>query len=173
MAGAGRKERAGTRVRAMTAGQVARQSGVAVHTVRWYLRQGLLLPRRNPRNGYYEFTARDLQTLNFVQRAKALGFTLKEIDTIFEMSRRRETPCPLVHDIVARRLIEVESEVAQFIAMQRRMQGAILLWRTLPDGVPDGNEICRLIEAVGEGAVDLRAARKLKIGARRSAAAKR
>jgi DNA-binding transcriptional MerR regulator len=144
----------------MTAGRVAAHSGVPAHTVRWYLRQRLLQPPKNPRNGYYEFTARDLQTLNFVRRAKALGFTLKEIASIFEMSRKRQTPCPMVRDIVAQRLVEFEAEVGELIAMQRDMKRALRQWRELPDGVPDGEEICRLIEATGGAGVDLRVARK-------------
>jgi len=147
----------------MTAGRLAAYSGIPVHTVRWYLRQRLLRPAKNPRNGYYEFTARDLQTLNFVRRAKILGFTLKEIASIFEMSRKRQTPCPMVRDIVARRLVEFDAQVDELIAMQRGMRRALRQWRGLPDGVPNGEEVCRLIEATGDGGVDLGVARRFKM----------
>ena len=148
-----------------TAGVVAKRTGVPAHTVRWYLRQKLLRPRRNPRNGYYEFTGDDLKALNFVRRAKALGFTLKEIASIFEMSRTRQTPCPMVRDIVARRILDFEADIKELRSMQRGMKQAMKVWRRLPDGAPDGDEICRLIEATGtNGDIDLGVARKLRIG---------
>lgn len=154
----------------ITVADVAQLSGLPTHTVRWYLRRGLLRPRRNVRNRYYEFTARDLSALNFIRRAKALGFTLREIATIFEVSHRRESPCPTVRDIVRRRVVDFAIEVNDLAATQRYMRRALRLWRGMPNAVPKGDEICRLIEAVG-GPVDVGLAHESKIG--RGSAAKR
>jgi len=147
-----------------TVGAVARETGMSADTVRWYLRQKLLRPTRNSRNGYYEFTSSDLAKLTFIRRAKALGFTIKEIACILEMSGKRQTPCPIVRDIVARRLIEFATDVEELLAMQRHMKKAISLWRNMPDGAPHGDEICRLIEATGRTkGVDRGVARRLTI----------
>ncbi len=128
--------------------QLARAAGVSAHTVRYYVRRELLRPRRNPQNGYHEFSEEDARSLAFIRRAQALGFTLSEIATILEMSRRHESPCPLVRDIVRQRLDEFGTQLEELLEMRSRMQRALAKWRRMPDSVPTGHEICRLIESV-------------------------
>ena len=128
--------------------EISSASGVSGHTVRYYVRRGLLTPPQNAHNGYHEFTAADAHALSFIRRAQALGFTLAEIATILEMSRRRESPCPLVRDIVRQRLDEFGTQLEELLEMRSRMQRALAKWRRMPDSVPTGHEICRLIESV-------------------------
>jgi DNA-binding transcriptional MerR regulator len=129
--------------------EVARAAGVSPHTVRYYVARGLLRARKDPRSGYHRFTDGDARTLAFVRRAQALGFTLREIETVVAMSRRHESPCPTVRDIVRRRVGEFAVQLAELDETCRRMRGALRIWRRMPDSVPKGDEICRLIESVG------------------------
>lgn len=147
----------------MTVIEVEAATGVSADAVRWYVRRGLLRPRRNARNRYHQFGPADVRELTFIGRAKRLGFTLDEMRRILEQSRKGESPCPEVRDIVKRRAVEVGAQVEALADMERHMRRALRLWRRMPDGVPTGREICRLIEAL-RGDVDLRAARRLKIG---------
>jgi DNA-binding transcriptional MerR regulator len=66
-------------VESLTIGQLAHEAGVHVETVRYYERRGLL--REPPRTaaGYRQYTAADLWRLQFIARAKQLGFTLSEV----------------------------------------------------------------------------------------------
>src|SRR3954452_6882763 len=75
-----------------TIGAFAREAGVNVETVRYYERRGLLeQPDRGPGDGYRRYTAHDLDRLQFVQRAKSLGFTLTEIR---DLLRAADTSSP-------------------------------------------------------------------------------
>ena len=63
----------------LTIGQLAHEAGVHVETVRYYERRELLRqPPRTPA-GYRQYTAADLWRLQFIARAKQLGFTLAEV----------------------------------------------------------------------------------------------
>ena len=146
----------------MTVVEVEAATGVSADAVRWYVRKGLLRPRRNARNRYHEFGSAEVRELAFITRAKRLGFTLDEIRRVLEHSRRGESPCPDVRDIVNRRALEVAAQIETLAGMERHMRKALRLWRRMPDGVPTGREICRLIEALGDG-VDVGAARRLKM----------
>ena len=128
--------------------EISSTSGVSVDTVRYYVRRGLLTPPQNPHNGYHEFTAADAHTLSFIRRAQALGFTLAEIAAILAMSRRRHSPCPMVRDIISLRIDEVGARLRGMRRLHRRMKHALAQWRQMPDGVPNGHEICRLIESI-------------------------
>jgi DNA-binding transcriptional MerR regulator len=66
-------------VESLTIGQLAHEAGVHVETVRYYERRGLLRqPPRTPA-GYRQYAAADLRRLQFIARAKQLGFTLSEV----------------------------------------------------------------------------------------------
>jgi MerR family Zn(II)-responsive transcriptional regulator of zntA len=144
-------ERAGAPELGMTLGvaEVARAAGVSPHTVRYYVARGLLRAKKDARSGYHRFTTADARTLAFIRRAQALGFALREIETIIAMSRRHQSPCPVVRDIVRQRIGEFSAQLAELDETCRRMRGALRSWRRMPDTVPDGDEICRLIESVG------------------------
>jgi DNA-binding transcriptional MerR regulator len=62
-----------------TISQLAHKAGVHVETVRYYERRGLLRePPRSPA-GYRQYSSADLWRLQFIARAKRLGFTLAEV----------------------------------------------------------------------------------------------
>ena len=66
-------------VEALTISQLAHKAGVHVETVRYYERRGLLRePPRTPA-GYRQYSSADLWRLQFIARAKQLGFTLAEV----------------------------------------------------------------------------------------------
>ena len=128
--------------------ELATLATVAPHVVRYYARLGLLRPARDPRNKYQQFSQADLQRLAFILKAKRLGFTLGEVRLVLEMSRKGKTPCPLVREVVRRRVADNAQDLAELMALQARMQSALRKWRRMPDGAPDGQAICQLIEAV-------------------------
>jgi DNA-binding transcriptional MerR regulator len=130
--------------------ELATRAAVAPHVVRYYARLGLLRPVRDPRNKYKHFSQADLQRLAFIRKAKRLGLTLGEVRLVFEMSRKGKTPCPLVREIVRRRVADSARDLAELTTLQQRMQSALRKWRRMRDGVPDGRAICRLIEAISE-----------------------
>ena len=130
--------------------ELAARAAVAPHVVRYYARLGLLRPARDPRNKYKHFSQADLQRLAFIRKAKRLGFALGEVRMVLEMSRKGKTPCPLVREVMRRRVADNAHDLAEVTALQERMESALRKWRRMPDGVPDGRAICRLIEAVGE-----------------------
>ena len=66
-------------VESFTISQLAHRAGVHVETVRYYARRGLLRePPRTPA-GYRQYASADLWRLQFIARAKRLGFTLAEV----------------------------------------------------------------------------------------------
>jgi MerR family transcriptional regulator, copper efflux regulator len=71
---------------AMKIGEVAKRSGVGIETIRYYEREGLLHePQRRP-SGYRLYDAATLKRLEYICRAKELGFTLAEIRELLELS---------------------------------------------------------------------------------------
>jgi len=134
--------------RFLTVAELAHGAGVDAHVVRFYARAGLIRAARYAANGYRQFVPLDVKRIRFVRAAQSLGFTLTEIREILRRSRLHTTPCPLVRDIIVRRLIENRDHLERVRALQDRLQHASERWAHMPDQVPTGDTICALIEAV-------------------------
>jgi DNA-binding transcriptional MerR regulator len=134
----------------MKVSEVVRRSGVPAHVVRYYARVGLLRPAREESNGYRVFTQTDVSRLHFIRLAKNLGYTLQEIGQILHDAEQGRSPCPRVRQIIERRIGENGRRLGELNALQHRMERALAKWRTMPDGVPDGDRVCELIESTAE-----------------------
>ena len=64
----------------MLIGELARKSGLTLHTIRFYEKRGLLNTGTTERreNNYKEYSPEALERLHFIAQAKSAGFTLRE-----------------------------------------------------------------------------------------------
>ena len=134
----------------LTASILAKNAGVPIHTVRYYTRIGLLNPRRHPRNNYKIYKLNDRQRLRFIINAKNLGFKLSEINQILDEAHDGNSPCPLVREIVKKRVKENRRKINQIVKLQNQMEKALTEWETMEDRLPNKNSICHLIESITE-----------------------
>lgn len=71
----------------MRTGDLARRAGVNLQTIRFYERQGLLLPPERTLAGYRCYGQGDLDRVLFIRRNQQLGFTLAEIKQLLDFHR--------------------------------------------------------------------------------------
>lgn len=71
-------------------GQLAKRAGVAIDTVRYYERNGLLAPAGRLASGYRRYGDSEFRRLRFIRRAKALGFTLDDISGLLALSDEQD-----------------------------------------------------------------------------------
>ncbi len=74
----------------MTIGAVAKRVGVAIDTIRYYEREGLLPEPLRRASGYRSYDDSAVRQLRFIRRAKDLGFTLEEIRDLLALSADRQ-----------------------------------------------------------------------------------
>jgi MerR family transcriptional regulator, copper efflux regulator len=94
----------------MAIGRLAESAGVTESTVRYYEREGVLPCARRTDSGYRWYDDRDLERLQLVLRAKALGFTLTEIRELFGSTGHRAPADVLSAARRRRELVETELE---------------------------------------------------------------
>lgn len=105
----------------MNIGQLARQAGVPIDTVRYYERQQLLPTAARTAGGYRIFGEQDLRRLRFIRRAKTLGFSLDEIGELLSLSDHPPQDMGSVRDTARIRLQDIELRMAEL----QRMHGAL------------------------------------------------
>ena len=134
----------------MTAAVLAEETDTTVHTVRHYTKIGLLKPSRNKSNNYKIYHHSDVVLLRFINNAKELGFTLKEISEILTEAESGHSPCPLVREIIEKRLKENREKIRQMQELQRKMEKARASWAEMEDALPNGHSVCHLIESIAD-----------------------
>ncbi|MDR6936246.1 MULTISPECIES: heavy metal-responsive transcriptional regulator [unclassified Luteibacter] len=130
---------------ALTIGRIARSAGVAIDTIRFYEREGLLPePRRRP-SGYREYDASAVARLRFIRKAKDLGFTLDEIRELLALSTDRQGGVEGVRERASTRLRAIDDRIAE---LQRVRAGLAELVDACPGhGAP---EDCPILKALVE-----------------------
>lgn len=129
--------------RALRIGEVAKASGVAVETLRFYERRGLLgRPRRTEAN-YRVYGPQVLERLAFIRRAQSVGFTLDEIGEILAESAEGRRPCGHVRAMARRKLEELDRRLAELRRYRAELARTLAEWDER--GEEEG-EVCGLIE---------------------------
>jgi DNA-binding transcriptional MerR regulator len=73
----------------LTIGQVAEQTGLSVHALRFYEREGLLAePVRRGRNGHRRYSEDDVEWLNLCTRFRAAGMPLRTVRRYADLIRQ-------------------------------------------------------------------------------------
>ena len=134
----------------MTAAVLAKRTDTPIFTVRYYTRIGLLKPSRNLKNGYKVYKQSDKERLKFITAAKELGFTLAEIEDVLDHAMHNKTPCPMVRDIVEKRIEENKQKIRELKRLQKRLESAADMWKGMKNSTPDGHSVCNLIESFSQ-----------------------
>src|SRR5260221_11142256 len=96
---------------AYTVGQVARQAGVNVQTIRFYERKNLIAPDSWKESGYRIFGPETVSKIKFIKRAQTLGFTLNEISGLLRLRVVRGSQCTSVKVKAEKKLRDVENKI--------------------------------------------------------------
>jgi MerR family transcriptional regulator, copper efflux regulator len=139
-------------------GEVAKQTGIGIETLRFYERSGLLDRPARTEGGYRLYDAEALLTLEFIKRAQALGFTLDEIKQIITEGRTGHSPCAEVREIVRERLRELDERMRQMQQYRNALAHTLKGWDE--KGTAAGR-FCGLIESANLN-TDKPAANKLQ-----------
>lgn len=70
----------------LTRGRLATRTGCNIETIRYYEKIGLIPAPARTASGYRVYSDEDLRRLNFIQRARALGFSGGQIRGLLELS---------------------------------------------------------------------------------------
>lgn len=109
----------------MRIGEFAKRAGVSTSKVRFYESRGLLPDAPRSANGYRTYDSTDLRIVVFIDRARALGFTLSDIARFMSRpAEERRAKTGLVQALEAK-LTEIDLHLAE--AQHRRSEVVELL----------------------------------------------
>ncbi len=108
----------------MNIGDVATSTGLPAKTIRYYEDIGLIKPLRDD-NGYRRFRNQDVHKLNFLGRARALGFTIEDCRTLLALYEDETRASADVKRVARQHLTQIEAKIADLNAMQNTLSHLI------------------------------------------------
>lgn len=128
----------------MNIGTVAEKSGVPPKTIRYYETIGLIEAAGRRPNGYRAYSARDTQTLNFIKRARGLGFPVEEVRELLDLWRDQARSNADVKALANRHVKALDRKIEELQAMRRVLTD--LVSRCRGDARPD----CPILDRLGK-----------------------
>ncbi|MEB8432938.1 Zn(2+)-responsive transcriptional regulator [Cocleimonas sp. KMM 6892] len=103
----------------MRIGELSKNTGFQVETLRFYEKQGLIAPVGRTESGYREYDQESLKQLHFIQQAKSVGFSLNEISELLTLRVERDQhSCSEVKTIAEQKLVQIESKINELNKMR-------------------------------------------------------
>lgn len=135
-------------------GALARRAGVAVDTIRYYERRGLLRPAGRTPSRYRLYGSDAVGRLRFIRRARGLGFSLEQIGELLALQVGGDAPCDGARRQAQMRLAEVELRIRHLEEMRRSLQTLVAACTSRAE-----TEECPILSALASENCDLTAPR--------------
>jgi len=129
---------------------LAKAAGVGLHTVRYYIRRGLLSPSSQRPSGYGVFTEREVERLRLIIDAKSRGLTLGEIERLLGMLRDPETACQQMVEFYRSKVEQLDRKIQELTDARNRLARGIDQCGSAADG-ERCDSLVRQMEIVNNG----------------------
>lgn len=107
----------------LTIGQVARKAGFGIETVRFYERNGLIDEPPRKTSGYRQYPESVISRLQFIKRAKELGFSLREIKELLSLRVDPTTTCSDIRERAAAKITDIEGKIQSLEKIKEVLMG--------------------------------------------------
>jgi Cu(I)-responsive transcriptional regulator len=102
-------------------GELARNTGVKVPTIRYYEQIGLLPPPPRTEGGQRRYSRPEVDRLNFIRHARELGFEIDDIRELLDMAAEPQQSCHQADSIARNHLAEVDRRIASLVTLRAEL----------------------------------------------------
>ncbi len=103
-------------------GELSRETGATIDTIRFYEDKGLLTPEKRSSSGYRYYNNSAPHILNFIQSAKDLGFTLTEIKELLEIQISKKGKCSLALSKIKEKEADVDNKILELKKIKKALK---------------------------------------------------
>ncbi len=96
----------------LTIGELAKQTGVKVVTIRYYEQTEVLPAPARTEGNYRTYSQEHVERLRFIRRCRDLGFSIEQIRDLLRLSSENTESCSDVCRLAERHLATVEEKLA-------------------------------------------------------------
>ena len=101
----------------MNIGQASAASGVSAKMIRHYEEIGLVREPKRTASNYRTYSGNDVHVLRFIRRARALGFSVRNIKELLALWQNKSRSSAAVKRIAREHIDELKDKIAELEAM--------------------------------------------------------
>lgn len=106
----------------MKIGELAKQVGFTVETIRYYEKEGLLHPAlRDPANNYRRYDHSHLERLIFIRRCRTLAMTHEEIQVLLKARAQPDASCETINELIDEHIHHVQARIAELQILETQL----------------------------------------------------
>jgi Cu(I)-responsive transcriptional regulator len=106
----------------MNIGQASDASGVSAKMIRYYEEIGLVRPATRTGNNYRVYGEAEVHVLRFIKRARSLGFSLEETETLLKLWQDKSRESSAVKDIATAHIADLERRITEMQGMVKTLK---------------------------------------------------
>ena len=106
----------------MKISQLARSTGTAADTIRYYEREGLLPAPARDESNYRRYDSTHTERLNFIRQARGLDMSLDEIRTLLAWRDQPEASCNAVNSLLDEHIGHITTRIRELRALERQLR---------------------------------------------------
>ncbi|MGM0875813.1 MAG: heavy metal-responsive transcriptional regulator [Bacillota bacterium] len=136
----------------LTVSQVAKAANVNIETIRYYEKRGLIPKPPRTESGYRMFSYETVEEIQFIKRAKDLGFTLEEIKTLLTICKDEEYfPTDEMYQFAILKVQEIEEKIQQLNNFKSLLE---LATKRPNSELPHPKNQCPIIKILSERSIN-------------------
>lgn len=106
----------------MRIGELAKQTGCPIETVRYYEQAGLLPKPARGSGNYRDYDNRDVERLSFIRHCRSLDMTLDEIRALLRFRDAPEKNCTAVNVLLDDHIGHVANRIADLERLEKELK---------------------------------------------------
>ena len=106
----------------LTIGHLAKQAGINLETVRYYERRGLLPKPPRSLSGYRLYPVDATRRLRFIQRAKELGFSLRETKELLSLRVSPRTSRAEIQQKAEAKITDIRAKIQSLQSIEKSLR---------------------------------------------------
>lgn len=126
-------------------GELAKQTGSHVVTLRYYEKEGLLTPPDRGGNNYRMYSGEDVERVKFIRHCRKHGMTLAEIRELLAYLDNPKADCVWVSDLFDIHIENVARQIQSLLHLKSTLQD--LRHRCSGGGTGDS---CEILKSLGD-----------------------
>ena len=125
-------------------GELSRQTGVLIETIRYYERIGFVpIPPRGS-NGRRTYDSGDVKRLRFIKRSRDMGFSQEEVRTLLRLADGGATSCGEVRTLAEVHLRDIRAKISDLKKLEH------VLADTVSKCIGPGAPACPVLDVLSE-----------------------
>ena len=127
-------------------GEVSSKTGQSTKTIRYYEEINVIPRAKRSANGYRTYSEEDVDRLHFIRSARALDFSLEDIEEILAFRDREEPPCRYVMDLMRNHIDKISDRIRELERLRSELGHLVEFGLELPEDIQMKSCICHVIQ---------------------------